>query len=209
MSIMTVRQRPNPAPTRDNEPNLCLSARLALLAEASGERLSLQELVTGLGEQSFGSVMLVMAIPATVMPPVVSAVVGGPLLVVSAQLLAGSVAPRLPGPLGRLSLPGDRVRSVLGRAARRMAGLERMSRPRLQVLLHPIHIRIAALACLAMSLVMCLPTPMAHSAAGLSIGAFATALVQRDGLAMVAGWALAMGCAVILGLFAAVALRLH
>ena len=209
MSGMTTSLRPDPASAPDREPDLRLSARLALLAEASGDRLSLQELISGLGEQSFGSVMLVMAIPATVMPPMVSALLGGPLLVVSAQLLAGAAAPCLPGPLGRMSVSGARARGVLIRAARRISRLERLSRPRLQALLHPIHTRIAALACLAMSLVMCLPTPMAHSAAGLSIGAFAIGLLQRDGLALVAGWALATVCAGLLVLFAAAALQLR
>lgn len=175
-----------------------LSEFLSRLAETDRDRLSLQDVVAALGERSFGSVMLIMAVPATVMPPMVSAVFGAPLLVVSAQFLFGAAAPKLPGALGRLSLSRGRARRALEQSARRVSQLERVSWPRLQGLLHPWHLRLAAIACLAMSLVMCLPTPMAHSAAGLSISAFATGMLQRDGLALMAGWALAALCGGIL-----------
>jgi hypothetical protein len=194
-------------PIDDASPRL--SELLARLAETDRDRLSLQEMVAALGDRSFGSVLLIMAVPATVMPPLVSALLGAPLLVVSAQLVLGVAAPRLPGLLGRLSLPGARAKSVLERAARRVSRIERVSRPRLQGLLHPAHVRIAALACLAMSLVMCLPTPMAHSAAGLSIGAFATGLLQRDGLALLAGWVLAIACAALMALLVGAGLGLR
>jgi hypothetical protein len=203
------RFRPDLANGPVCDPSLRLSERLAWLAEAHRGRLSLQELVAALGEKSFGSALLVMAIPATVMPPMASALFGGPLLVVSLQLLIGVAAPRLPGPLGRLSLSAARASTILRRAAHRISRLERLSHPRLQGLLHPAHVRVAGLACLAMSLVMCLPTPMAHSAAGLSIGAFATGLLQRDGLALVAGWVLAIVCGLLMTLLVAAGLKLH
>lgn len=208
MSGTTLRLRPDPAPAVDVDLAMRLSERLARLAQADHDPLTLQDLVAALGKQSFGSVLLVLAIPATVMPPVVSALLGAPLLVVSAQLMLGVAAPRLPARLGRLSLPGARASAILQRAAHRISRLERVSRPRLQGLLHPVHVRVAAAGCLAMSLVMCLPTPMAHSAAGLSIGAFATGLLQRDGLALVAGWILAILCAALMALLVGASLRL-
>lgn len=206
--VMTLMAVDDPA-ILDGQERPCpprLSELLAGLAEVERERLSLQDLLTALGDRSFGSALLIMAVPATVMPPLVSALFGAPLLVVSFQFLLGRRSPQVPAILGRLSISGGRARKALSRASGRVSSLERLSYPRLMGALHPLHLRLTGIACLAMSLVMCLPTPMAHSAAGLSIGAFATGMLQRDGLALIAGWALALICAVLMALILAATL---
>jgi hypothetical protein len=175
-----------------------LSAVLLRLSLSESERLSIADLMEGLGERSFGSVLLVLALPATLLPPLASAVLGAPLLLISAQLLVRRARPWLPNGLSRLSLEQTRASRVLRQTARTVVRLETASRPRLDILLHPWHARLIAAGCMGLSIVLMLPTPIAHTAAGLGIGAFAAGLIQRDGLALLTGWLLTIACGLIL-----------
>lgn len=177
-----------------------LSVMLIRLSLAGRERLSIADLMDGLGERSFGSVLLILALPATLLPPLASAVLGAPLLLISTQLLIRRARPWLPKGLRRLSLGRARATIVLGRAAKTVEQLETASRPRFDALLHPWHARLVAVGCMGLSIVLMLPTPIAHTAAGLGIGAFAAGLIQRDGLALLAGWLLTFACGLILAL---------
>lgn len=177
-----------------------LSVVLIRLSLSQGERLSIADLMEGLGERSFGSLLLVLALPATLLPPLASAVLGAPLLLISTQLLIRRARPWLPKGLSRLSLEQARAKIVLCRTAKTVEQLETASRPRLDALLHPWHARLVAVGCMGLSTVLMLPTPIAHTAAGLGIGAFAAGLMQRDGLALLAGWLLTIACGLVLAL---------
>lgn len=188
-----------PPPTADP----ALSAVLVDLAGITAGSRSIAELVDALGDRSIGAVMLVLALPATLMPPGVAAILGAPLLVISAQLVLRRQSIWLPAWLGRLRLKHHRLAPALSGAARMVARLEAALRPRLAGLQSGWHDRLIALSCMGLSLVLILPAPIAHTAAGLGIGAFAGGLLQRDGLAMLAGWGLSAACAVLMALLIA------
>ena len=181
-----------------------ISARLLQirlrLDESGAERLSISDVMDGLGDRSFGSLMLVLALPAMFLPPVASAFLGVPLVVISAQLAAGHRRPWLPRRLRGLSMGRVKADEALHRIGSAVRRLENALRPRLQALLHPWHLRAAAGACILLSVVLMLPVPFAHTAAGLGVGAFGAGLIERDGLALIAGWALTLGCALLMGL---------
>jgi hypothetical protein len=52
--------------------------------------------------------------------------------------------------------------------------------------------RLIGLCCAMLAVLIALPIPLANFLSGLSICAFALALLQRDGLAAAFGWACAM-----------------
>ena len=175
-----------------------LSAALADLISPVDGRLTAATLFDALGSRSFGSVLMVIALPAILLPPGASAVLGAPLLIVSLQLLSGRAVPTLPGPLGRLSLSRDRANRALGQAADLARKVERLLKPRLEGLLAPWHVRLVAAASALLSIVLILPAPIAHTAAGLGVAAFGAGLAQRDGAALLAGWVSTVACGLIL-----------
>jgi len=175
-----------------------LSATLADLISPVDERMTAAVLFNALGSRSFGSVLMVIALPAILLPPGASAVLGAPLLIVSAQLFSGRSVPALPRALGRLSLSRDRSNKALAQAADLARKVERLLKPRLQGLLAPWHVRLVAAACVLLSIVLILPAPIAHTAAGLGIVAFGSGLAQHDGAALLAGWVSTVACGAIL-----------
>ncbi len=187
---------PPPEPAFDRSLS-SLFARLQETAGAEGARISVADLMDALGSTSVPALLLVIALPAIVMPPGPAAALGAPMLLLSTQLAAGRRTPWLPRACQNLAIEGRRASTLLGRLSRVTRRLEQLVRPRAGSLLHPAHVRVVAVACMALSAVLLTPAPIAHSAAGLGIVAFAAGLVRRDGLAILCGWAFSAVCAAL------------
>jgi hypothetical protein len=162
--------------------------------------LTVGRLVAELGDASAGAMLLVLALPAIPMPPIFAALLGAPLLLVSLQMLIGRPHPWLPGAFKRLGLGAPAAARLITRLRPQVVRLEAVVRPRGASLFNPVHSRFVALGCTALSIVLLTPAPFAHTAAALGIVAFAVGLIQRDGLALMAGWALTLGCAALMAL---------
>ena len=175
-----------------------LSDALLFLARDHSDQVTLDETLVVLGARSFGSLMLILALVAMFLPPGAAAVIGALLVVLSAQLLFGVARPWLPRRLRRLSLSRARTIKLLARITPRVQWLERALRPRLGRLCRPFHERAVAAACVALSLVLMLPIPFAHTAAALAIVSFAAGLMEADGVFLLAGWGFALGCGVLM-----------
>lgn len=151
------------------------------------EVLTLGELLAALSQGSFGALMLGMALPAILMPPGPAALLGAPLLVIATQMLLGRPSPRLPRPMARLGVRNPHALALLERSMRAVTRLEAIVRPRASWMLRPWHLRLVAVACMALSAVLITPIPIAHTAAALGMVTFAAGLAQRDGVALLCG----------------------
>lgn len=175
----------------DAEPaHLRCSALLAQLAAVQAERLSVDEVLATLGERSNGWMMLLLALPALVLPPGVAALAGLPLLLVTSQLLFGRHRPWLPRFVRERSFAKDGRNRFFARVMPTVAWAERRLRPRQEEMFDPLPHRLLAGGAVVMSAMLILPVPFAHTFAALSIAAFGVALVERDGAAVWAGWGL-------------------
>ncbi|NBU29838.1 MAG: exopolysaccharide biosynthesis protein, partial [Caulobacteraceae bacterium] len=67
--------------------------------------------------------------------------------------------------------------------------VERVSRPRLTFLFGPVGDRVIGGVCLMLSLVLLLPIPLGNMAPAAAIALFGLAMVQRDGLLALLGFA--------------------
>jgi hypothetical protein len=81
-----------------------LSEILARLAEPATGSVTLGDVLSAVGERSFGALLVILAIPNMVagLIPGLSILLGLPLLLVSVQLLVGAEKPWLPRRLARL-----------------------------------------------------------------------------------------------------------
>ncbi len=169
---------------------------------SSGEavRLTLGDVVAELGTGSFGGLLVALALPAIPMPPGIAALLGAPLLLLSVQMLLGLRRPWLPRSLQALGLARPAAAKLIQRLRPGVSRLESVLRPRAMGLFNALHDRLVAMACVALSAVLLTPAPFAHTAAALGLVAFASGLIWRDGLALIAGWVLSVACALLLAL---------
>ncbi len=193
-----------------------LSAILARLAEPAEGSVTLAEVLTAVGERSFGALLVILAIPNMVagLIPGLSIVLGLPLLLVSLQLVVGAERPWLPRRLARLEIKRSDLRRMLERTRPAVRRLERALQPRLEFLTSPWAERLIGLGCLALSVLVFLPVPFANLVPATGIMLFGFSMLERDGLMALAamgivGVSAALFSGVAIAFFAAAGLTVR
>lgn len=194
-----------------------LSAILLAIAQAQDkDRISIGDLLEALRRRALGALMFVFAVPTALpMPPGVSAIVGAPLLFLSAQLMLG-MRPWLPRLIKERSLSRVDFEKVVTIVAPWLAKAEAIMRPRLQVLARRPALYFVGLVALLMSIVLFLPIPLGNMLPSIAICIMALGVLERDGVWILIGiataiislvviwgvmWALIFGAFYVLGRF--------
>jgi hypothetical protein len=161
-----------------------LSEILARLAEPATGSVTLGDVLSAVGERSFGALLVILAIPNMVagLIPGLSILLGLPLLLVSVQLLVGAEKPWLPRRLARLEIKRADLRRIVERTRKTLRRLERALRPRLEFITASWAERLIGLGCVALSILVFLPIPFANLVPATGILLFGFAMLERDGL---------------------------
>jgi hypothetical protein len=174
-----------------------------LIADHPHARISLDDLLTGVGHRAFGLLLLLLAIPNSIplpSPPGLSTIFGLPMAIFAAQLLLGHQAPWLPAFLRRKTLPRDDLLRLLDRATPYLAKVERRLRSRHHRFVGPPAERVAGLVILIMAGILSLPIIFGNFLPAFAVLLMALAILARDGLMMVAGWGTSIFAALVVGL---------
>jgi hypothetical protein len=161
-------------------------------------RISLGALRDALGDRGFGVLLFIFALPnlVPVNIPLLSAVLGLPLVLLAAQLSYGRHKPWFPDWLTQQSFPRQGLTNVMLRALPFLERTERLLKPRLTVLLSWTAERFVGVAILILALILTLPIPFANWLPACGIAIIGLAIVEKDGLAVLVG--LAVGVASVL-----------
>lgn len=184
-----------------------LSDLLHGMAQQAGrERISVRDLIDALGDRALGALLFLFAFPNVLpMPPGTSAVLGAPLVFLAAQLMVGR-GPWLPRLLASRSMSQADFAALVRRIAPWLKRGERMLRPRFSWLARPPAEFALGAVCLVLALVLVLPVPLGNVLPAVAISLLALAIVERDGLWVLAGLAAALVSAGVVSgvIFAAV-----
>ena len=184
-------------PHVDN-PKQSFTALVASLATMSGpEGLTLREIRDELDERGFGLMILILAIPCLV-PALygVPQIVGIPILLLAGQMLAGRIEPWLPEAVLKRRVSKAWLDRMADFATKRMGWFERLSRPRLTLFTVGWAERVVALFMILATVTIVLP--MTNTVPSVALTLLAVGLIQRDGLFVLAGAAVATGWATAL-----------
>ena len=175
-----------------------LLGELERCADQAGDRVSVQEVVDAIGRRSFGPLLLVAGLLG--MTPV-AAVPGAPtiiavlILLMSVQLLFGRKSVWLPRILLKLSVKADKLRRAVKVVRKPARFVDRLVKPRLQVLTGPTADRMVALACTVLAL-MTPPLellPLVAFFPSAAVATFGLGLIARDGLLVLLGLTISAG----------------
>lgn len=200
------------APQGTPSPNSRRTSQLLreFLAGETGPRITLGALRDTLGDRGFGVLLFIFALPnlVPVNVPLLSAVLGLPLVLLAVQLSYGRHKPWFPRWLAEQSFPRLGFAAVMMHALPYLERAERLLRPRLTGLLTWTGERLIGVALFILAVVLTLPIPFGNWLPAFAIAIIGLALVEKDGAAVLAG--LAIGAAglvvvaiVIVGLIAA------
>lgn len=174
------------SPASKHQPLSELLARIS--ADDTRERVSVADLLELAGDRAFGALMFVFALPNVVpTPPGVSAVLGLPLILLSAQFLWGRRTPWLPRAISTRSIARTDLAAVISRMASPMRRFERVLKPRLGLLVSPAAERLLGFALLLLAVILFLPIPLGNMLPAAAICILSLALVEHDGLAVLVG----------------------
>lgn len=168
-------------------------------AEAEGGTVSLAAILDSIGHRSFGPLLLLAGL--ITVAPLVGDVPGVPtLMAILVLLTAGQLILRrdhiwLPGWLLDRKVRKDRIEKAVDRLRRPARFIDRGTRPRLTRLVRGPGAYAVAVACVLIALAM--PpmelVPFSANLAGAALTAFGLALVSRDGVLALIGFALTSG----------------
>ena len=185
------------------------------LQSETGSHVSLGDLRDALEDRGFGVLLLIFALPNLVPLniPLLSAVLGLPLVLIAAQLTYGRHEPWFPDWLKERSFPRDSFNAVVLRTLPALERIERLLKPRLTVLLSWTGERLVGAAILILAIVLTLPIPFGNWLPAFAIAIIGLAVAEKDGVAVLFGLvtgvvSLFIAGAVVIGLVKAALLLL-
>jgi hypothetical protein len=186
-----------------DDPHQGFIGLVASLAEASGpDGLTIGQIRDRLDERAFGLMILILAIPCLV-PALygVPQIVGVPILLLAGQMLVGRKEPWLPEGVLKRTVSKSMLDRMADFATKRMGWLERLSKPRLTMFATGAAERLAAVFMILATLTIILP--MTNTVPSVALALLSVGLIQRDGLFVAAGAAVATGWASAIAIVAA------
>lgn len=174
-------------------PAASVSELLRLVGARHGETVSVGDLLETFGDRAFGALMFVFAAPLVLpMPPGVSAILGAPLIFITAQWMLGRKTLWLPGVVAKRDMSVADFRALTVKLEPYLERIERRLRPRLTFMYNPVGDRLTGLLCFLLSIVVFLPIPLGNMLPSFAIAAFAIGFAERDGLCALIGWVAAI-----------------
>jgi hypothetical protein len=172
------------------------------VAQTEGPRISLGALRDALGDRGFGVLLFIFALPnlVPVNVPLLSAVLGVPLVLLAAQLAVGRHKPWFPRWLTARTFPRLGFAAIVMHTMPYLERAERLLRPRLVGLLSWTGERLIGVALFILAVVLTLPIPFGNWLPAFAIAIIGLALVEKDGVAVLVGLAIGLASLAVVGL---------
>jgi hypothetical protein len=157
-----------------------------------GDRVKLGDMVDALGEAGIGLTILMLALPSFIPVPGLptGVVFGTALAILALQIMTGADRLLLPRWLRERSLPRGPVVTGGLWIAPWFRRIEWMLKPRLGLLSGRMAHVVLAIPIFVHAVMILLPIPLGNQLPALAVIVFAFGLIERDGVAVLIGWAL-------------------
>jgi hypothetical protein len=161
------------------------------LKAVSAERVTLADIVAAFDTRGFGFLLLVFALPNCVpTPPGIGALFGLPLGFIACQLMINRHRPWLPNWLLRRDLDRAALMSTIERSRRGIRRFEALFKPRLEGLFDAIPEWLLGAFLLLLAISIIIPFPLTNFVPAIGSAVIGLALIERDGLALLFGFAI-------------------
>lgn len=160
-----------------------LSEHFARLADEADGHLSIGDIRDALGTRSLASLLVLFAaLNLLPLPPGTSAILGLPLIIISAQMACGVRHAWLPACIANRSLGADRFRAAMEWIIPRLKQVERLIRPRYWPFWRRRGERTIGVIALLLGIVVTLPIPLGNWLPAFATALLGLALSERDGI---------------------------
>jgi hypothetical protein len=171
-----------------------LSQVFSELAQQANGPVSIGAIRDALGDRSFAALLVFFALPNLLpLPPGATALLGLPLVLVSAQMVYGSHRAWLPEVLSKRSVSPEAFKSLMERIIPRLIKIEQMIRPRYWPFWRQHGDRVIGVIALILAITITLPIPLGNWPPAFATALLGLALSERDGILFAVGSAVAVG----------------
>lgn len=175
-----------------------LSETLRKLPGLPAEPLTVRAIADAVADRSLGAILTLFAIVNCVPgPPGTSFILGLPVVIVAAQLLAGQRTVWLPRRIAEAAIPRDGLSGGLARILPWLTFLERFLKPRFWPFSRLAGERLVGIVSLLLGIIIVLPIPLGNGPTAFAVALLGLALSERDGLWLLAGLVMAVASAVL------------
>lgn len=191
-----IGHEPGVRPTRTSE------LLRAFAHSLDSDRVTLAEIVSGLGDRGLGVLIAIFALP-NILPSTVpfgNVATGIPPLVFAVQLMLGVEHLILPGFLARRRVGTHWLKAIAPKVASVLSWFERLLKLRMSWVTTVYAERFIGAIAIILALVSTLPIPFAHNLPALGLVLIGLGLIERDGLAILIGSAIGLLGSIVLGL---------
>ncbi|MGA7437719.1 MAG: exopolysaccharide biosynthesis protein [Luteibacter sp.] len=167
-----------------------------------GERITVEQLLEPLKRRAFGFLLLLLAIPNFIPVPLgIGGVMGVLVVALGLEVLLGLEHPWIPGFLKRRTMSREGLLRFLDRISPITRRLEKVCKPRIQALTRRPFTFVSGAIMVLIGILLALPIPFTNYLFGGMLIAFAFALVERDGVLLLAIWATTIAMVVLSATF--------
>lgn len=150
--------------------------------------VTVSEFLGKMGHRALALAILVFALSAAVagVVPGFSTIMAIPIMFMSLQMVLGRHTVCLPGNIRNKHISPKLIRSALAQSIPTLRWIEKFLRPRLFFLTHPYVERIVSLIIFLLAGILALPIPGGNFLPSMGISILALAMLERDGLLILA-----------------------
>src|SRR3990167_3899984 len=159
------------------------------LAEAAPEPgFSLREIFDQLDEAAFGTVLFLLALPCCIPALyVIPQIVAVPMMALAVQMCLGRPEPWLPDGLAARKINKAGLTQMATGGRKWLGWIENLSRPRFTVITGKRSERVVGLFLVLFCASILVPLPLTNTVPGFGVAIASFGLMQKDGLAVIAG----------------------
>ena len=193
----------SPSTVQQDDVSHNVTRLLRRLADDGGDAgLTLHEIRDRLDERAYGLLILLLSIPCLV-PGLygVPQVVGLIVILLAGQMLVGREEPWLPRWFLNLRCKGSWLKAMADFAETKLGWIDRLSRPRLRRFADGPGEKLAAVFMILATVTIVMP--LTNTIPSIALALLSVGLIQRDGLFVIAGAAVATAWLTILSVVAA------
>ncbi|MGQ3889606.1 exopolysaccharide biosynthesis protein [Legionella sp. CNM-1927-20] len=170
-----------------------MSRALKQLADSAAKekKMTYGSIVEGLGEQGFGLITVLFALPSALpisAVPGFSFIFGLPIVFVSLHIIIGKHRIWLPKSLSEKEVNKRKLAKIIKKTLPYLKYIERLLKPRLRLMTSPIMERVHGLMLLLLSFLLLLPIPMSNFIFAALIILFGLGLTGEDGLCLLVAY---------------------
>lgn len=181
--------------TQRDERTSKLLARIA--GEGDSERIDIRAITENLGDRGFGVLLCLWALPSLIPLPGISTPFGLLIVMTAGQMMLGHHQPWLPNFILNRSIARSEFRRLVEQAQPYIERLERYSRPRFEIMRRGLIERLLGIFLVILGAMLALPIWGGNMFPAIAVAIIGIGLMERDGIAVLAGLAIGVASLII------------